>query len=266
MFIAAILFTFGLCFGSFVNALVWRVHEKKDFVKARSQCVHCGHILAAADLVPVFSWLILKGKCSYCGKSISRQYPTVELIGGLMFALSYAFWPVSLNDPGHLVQFIGWLATSIGLLALALYDFKWMLLPNKILYPVLLVAVTTQLVYLIGYSDNKSSFLLNWAFSLLISSGLYFALFIISSGRWIGFGDVRLGLITGTVLHKPALSFLMIFTASLLGLIVIVPSIFAGKKELTSKLPYGPFLILATFICLLFGDRLIDFYTTSFIS
>lgn len=225
-----ILILLGLCLGSFVNALVWRLHENKDFVKGRSQCINCGHVLAARDLVPLFSWLTLGGKCRYCRRKVSVQYPLIELVGAAVFALSYAFWPFDITSSGNLIVFIGWLAVSIGLLALALYDFKWMLLPNKILYPTFFVAAATQLIFLLGYSADPSHYLLSWLFSLMISSGFYFLLFVVSGGRWIGYGDVRLGLITGTVLHQPSLSFLMIFIASVLGLLTILPALLAGKK------------------------------------
>lgn len=89
-----ILILLGLCLGSFVNALVWRLHENKDFVKGRSQCINCGHVLAARDLVPLFSWLTLGGKCRYCRRKVSVQYPLIELVGAAVFALSYAFLAV----------------------------------------------------------------------------------------------------------------------------------------------------------------------------
>src|SRR5579884_1106389 len=127
--VALILGWFGLCLGSFVNALVWRVHEEKDWVKDRSQCPNCGHRLVAADLVPVLSWIALRGRCRYCKKPISAQYPLVELVGGLIFALSYVYWPGGLHTAGAYVLFISWLVTSVGLLALTVYDARWMLLP-----------------------------------------------------------------------------------------------------------------------------------------
>jgi len=256
----------GLCAGSFVNALVWRIHESKDFVRGRSQCTSCGHQLATKDLVPIFSWLSLKGRCRYCRQSISVQYPLVEAIAGLTFVASYLLWPSSLQQTGNLVQLITWLIASVGLLALAVYDLKWMLLPSKILYPTFVVAVLGQVVYLVGYAPDKTSFLINWAASIVVASGLFWLLFTVSRGHWIGYGDVRLGLITGTLLAKPSLSFLMIFIASLLGSLVILPLLVTGKKGLSAKIPYGPFLVLATAICLLFGQSLIDWYKNLFIT
>jgi len=259
---------FGVCLGSFVNALVWRTHKrqagaKKDrglsILNGRSMCPHCRHELAVKDLIPVISWLALRGRCRYCKKPISIQYPIVEAALGLVFVASYVFWPVSLHG-GQIVLLITWLAASVGLLALLLYDLKWMLLPNPILYPTLFVAVAGRLVYLIGYEPDKAHAAAQWISSVAIAAGIFSLLFYASRGRWIGFGDVRLGLITGTLLASPAKSFLMLFLASLLGLAAVMPSMIAGKRHLSGKIPYGPFLIAAAFICLLFSNGPIDWY------
>lgn len=264
MLILLILAVYGLIFGSFINALIWRIKNKKDYVKARSQCPNCGHHLAAKDLVPVLSWLSLRGRCRYCSKPISAQYPLVELAGGLIFVLSYIYWPQPLHG-GQWVLLVTWLAASVGLLALLVYDLKWMLLPSRILYPTFFVAFLGQLVYLICFEDNKLHAAINWALSVLVASGLFWLLFTVSKGRWIGYGDVRLGLITGTLLQTPAKSLLMIFLASILGTAAILPLLAGGRAKLSAKIPYGPFLITASFICLLFGDSLINWYKNLFL-
>ncbi len=263
--IAVYLFILGLCLGSFVNALVWRIHVKKDWVKARSQCPNCAHQLAARDLVPVLSWLWLRGKCRYCKAPILGQYPLVEITGALVLSSSYLLWPYPLSEIDNLVLFVTWLVSSVGLLALLVYDIRWMILPNKIIYPTFFIAAAGQLIYVIGFEPHKFSYLLQWMLSVTIASGIFLVLFLISKGRWIGYGDVRLGLITGTLLHSPILALLMIFLASLLGSVAVLPMLLAGKKSLSEKLPYGPFLIAATFICLIFGDNLISYYKSLFL-
>lgn len=225
----------------------------------RSQCVHCGHELVAKDLVPVFSWLFLRGRCRYCQKSISVQYPLVELTMAAVFALSYAWWPQYLSG-GQWPLFITWLATSVGLLALAVYDIRWMLLPNKILYPTFLVALAGRLGYILFYSSDVAHSFWLLALSLLVTSGIFGLIYVASAGRAIGFGDVRLGLISGTVLADPLQGLLMIFVASVLGTVFVLPALVKGQKSFTSRVPYGPFLILATFIVLLFGPDLINWY------
>lgn len=253
------LLVLGLCFGSFVNALVWRLHAKKDWVKARSQCVHCGHVLKSLDLIPILSWLLLRGRCRYCQKPISAQYPVVESVAALIFVGSYSLWPVSLTD-GQWVLLATWLASSIGLLALAVYDLRWWLLPNKILYPTAIVAAIGRLIYIVGFEPDKLSAGLNWLLGVIIASGIFGLIFIASKGKWIGFGDVRLGLITGTLLATPAKSFLMIFLASILGMVFVLPALMTGRKKLAEKVPFGPFLIAATGILVLYGQKIIDWY------
>ena len=185
---AILLFILGLCAGSFVNAVVWRTRQQSlvtsrkssakkiktsklgtsdsgletknsqfSILRGRSQCPNCHHQLAPRDLIPIFSWLSLKGKCRYCKKPISVQYPLVELAGGLVFKASYLFWPLAFDTSGQWVLFASWLITSIGLLALLVYDYKWMLLPNRILYPTALVAAGGRLVYILGFESDMSS-------------------------------------------------------------------------------------------------------------
>lgn len=258
--VAIALSILGLCLGSFVNALVWRLHKDKDWIKSRSQCVHCGHGLAARDLIPVISWLMLKGRCRYCKKPISRRYPAVELAMAAVFVLSYIYWPSGFSEPGQAILFVSWLASSVGLLALAVYDWHWLLLPNKLIYSTAAVAVLGRLIYILAYTTDKASALLNWAGALAVASGLFALIYMYSRGRLIGFGDVRLGLITGTLLATPINSLLMIFLASLLGTAFALPGLINKKRGLNTKLPYGPFLIVATFIVVLFGPDITSWY------
>lgn len=276
----AVLFLVGLIFGSFVNALVWRLRqqelaEKKtkssiphspfSILSGRSMCPNCHHQLAAEDLIPVLSWVTLKGRCRYCKKPISRQYPAVELAMAVVSVSSYIFWPGNLDSNGDWILFLTWLITSVGLLALLVYDFKWMLLPSKIIYLTLAVAVAGRGAYIISFETNKGHALIQWLLSVVVASGIFWLLFTISSGKWIGYGDVRLGLITGTVLADPLKSILMIFAASLIGTLFMLPALASGKKGLASKLPYGPFLITATWFSLIFGERIINGYKHLFL-
>jgi len=267
--IALVLFWLGLCSGSFVNALVWRLYKQKlgrksnkrlSILNGRSMCVNCKHMLAWYDLIPVISWFFLGGKCRHCKKPISKQYPVVEVVVGLIFAVSYALWPSTIHLNGQWVLFSGWLLASIGLLALAVYDLRWMILPNKIIYPTLAVAVLARVGYISFFDPKPFHAVVLWVLSIVVASGVFFCLFFISKGKWIGYGDVRLGLITGTLLADPAKSLAMLFLASLIGTLVILPALSKGNKNLASKLPYGPFLITATGIMVVFGERILDWY------
>ena len=288
--IAIILIVLGLCLGSFVNALVWRMRQQElraesseprvknitqklgtnnsqlsasknlSIFNGHSMCPNCGHELAPRDLVPVFIWLFLRRRCRYCGLPISWQYPLVEAATAGVFVVSYYYWPGGLVGAGQWLLFITWLATSVGLMALLISDLRYMLLPSKILYPAFIIAAAGRLGYILFFSNNiaHSSELL--ALSLLVASGVFLLLFYVSSGRWIGFGDVRLGLITGILLATPAKSFLMVFLASVLGTLFVLPAVASGRTKMTSRIAYGPFLVVATGIVLLFGQSFITWY------
>ncbi len=249
----------GLCFGSFVNAAVWRIKKKKNLWNDRSQCVHCHHKLAAYDLIPVFSWLSLKGKCRYCKKPISRQYPFVEVAVALFFVGSYLFWPYVLVDTAPWLLFGLWLAAGVMLAILFIYDLKWLLLPDKVTFPLIGVGVLTVAVKLIASQDIAAT-LISTALAVLILSGIYLVVFIWSKGKWIGFGDVKLGLALALLLGDWQLALLALFLANLIGCIVVIPAMAQSKLKRTSHIPFGPFLIAGFLIAGLFGPAIIDWY------
>jgi prepilin signal peptidase PulO-like enzyme (type II secretory pathway) len=280
--IIVLLVVFGLCLGSFVNALVWRLHTQDELaeakpskakkktkaltadelsiVKGRSMCLHCHHPLAAKDLVPVLSWLSLRGKCRYCHKPIPDT-PLSELLVPTLFVLSYLAWPESLNGifPAHIAHFVVWLLVLVGFVALILCDLHWYLLPNRIVYPLIALSGAWA-VYNAITSYDVAHKLLALLGALVVSSGIFYALYQLSSGRWIGGGDVKLGLVIGFMVGSGLHGFLVLFIASLLGTVVALPGLLTGKMQRTSKLPFGPFLIAATVIVVLYGDQLVNNY------
>lgn len=224
-------------------------------------CPRCEHRLAWYDLVPLVSWLSLRARCRYCKKPISIQYPLVELVTAAVFALSYVYWPFSLSDTGSQILLAAWLVSVVGLIIIALYDLRWMLVPLAAVLPSLAVAIVGRAAY-IGLSEPRKLYALGlWALSLVIASGVFWLIYLFSKGKLIGFGDVQIGLITGTLLGHPGKSLLMIFEASLIGTLVALPDIIRGKKGLASRMPYGPFLIIGTFMAMIFGSQIIDWYS-----
>lgn len=264
----------GLCLGSFVNALVWRLHQqssakskkaRKDLsiVNGRSMCPDCKHQLVTADLLPVISWVWLKGKCRYCSKPISWQYPVVEVVTAGLFVISYVFWPEPLRG-GGLFGFAAWLPVLVALVALFVYDLKWMLLPNKITYPLLGFVLSVALVHGVVY-ERTLAYFGGLGLSAFIGGGLFYILFQVSSGKWIGGGDVKLGTVLGFVLADPAQALLMLFTASSLGTIVSLPLLATHRVKASSRIPFGPFLIVASIIVKIFGASIIAWYRRNFL-
>jgi prepilin signal peptidase PulO-like enzyme (type II secretory pathway) len=279
LMIIVALIIFGLCFGSFVNALTWRIHEQAkenekskvnkkylqqlSILHGRSFCPHCKHQLASKDLIPVFSWLSLKGKCRYCSHSIALQYPLVELSVAALFVVSYIFWPVDLHGP-EVAVFIAWLLILTGLIALVVYDLRWYLLPNRIIYPLGVIAVI-QAGVIVSQASSPLSVFYNDLAAVVIGGGIFFAIYQISSGKWIGGGDVRLGLLLGLLAGTAEKSLALIFIASVLGCLVSIPLIALKHLKPSSTIPFGPFLIGASIIVVLFGTHIIHWYQQNFI-
>jgi prepilin signal peptidase PulO-like enzyme (type II secretory pathway) len=252
------LVVFGLIFGSFVNAFVWRLHEKRDWVRERSECPHCHHQLAGKDLIPVVSYLMLKGKCRYCHHKIDDT-PLAELAVPALWVTSYVCWPQPLHGAG-LFAFGFWLVFVVGLVSLALYDFRWFLLPDKVVFPLAgLAAVQVLGAWLLYHGSWRS--VAGSVLGAALISGIFYAIFVVSKGTWIGGGDVKLGVVLGLLAGGPLESMLLLFIASVAGTIFALPSVAAGKASRKVHLPFGPFLILGLIVVRLFGASLINWYT-----
>ena len=226
-------------------------------------CPNCHHTLGATDLIPVISWLALGGKCRYCKKPISWQYPLVELATAGLFVFSYIYWPILITGTG-VVVFGLWLIVLTGLVALSVYDIKYMILPNSIIAFTLVVAVFMQ-VFWQASSVNVAHQALMIVIAALLGSGLFYAIFQLSGGNWIGGGDVKLAVLLGVLVADPAKMLLVIFLASLGGTLFALPMLLAGKSRKKLLIPFGPFLIFATYIAVLFGAEIISWYQRTFL-
>ncbi len=268
MTIVLLVFVLGVVLGSFVNALVWRIHEQASsnqkrhdtrlsILKGHSMCPYCRHRLAAKDLVPVLSWLSLKGRCRYCKKPISSQYPIVELLTGLLLVIGYVWWPAGYDTLG-LVQFGFFAMFTVFFMALAIYDLRWFLLPSRLVYPLVGVA-TANVIITALWQGSFADFWQPLAGATLIY-GIFWGLYQVSKGQWIGGGDVRLAIALGLIAGTPVKALLVIFLASLLGTFASLPILTQGKKALERRIPFGPALLMGCYIVILFGTAMIEWY------
>ncbi len=244
--IGALAFILGLVGGSFVNALVWRLDKNERIALARSKCVHCRHTLAAGDLVPLISFLWLKGRCRYCQKNISWQYPAVELAAGLVF------WVIAQSGLGLDNKI--WLAGLflIGL-AIFIYDLKYTLIPN--------VFITTGLVWaLAGILILEPSRLISGLSAGVVISVFFLILYLVSKGSWIGGGDIKLGFLMGLWLGWPMAVVALLFSY-VIGAIIGLTLIATQKATLKSQIPFGPFLITASVIVYIYGDKILAWFS-----
>ncbi len=262
--------------GSFVNALIWRIHEqessakkrkdsKLSVTKGRSMCPNCKHELTTKDLVPVISWLSLRGKCRYCKKPISAQYPLVEMATATLFVHSYYSNQQFFDAPNYPDElFIIWLAILVGLTALFIYDLRWMFLPDRIVFPLTGLA-SVPVVYEFLFYGLEFEVILSAALGVLVVAGLFYGLFYFSKGRWIGGGDVKFGIVMGLLLG-PLLGYLALMIASILGSVLILSLMALRIVDRKQLIPFGPFLIIGTYIAVLCGQAMIDWYSDKFLA
>jgi leader peptidase (prepilin peptidase)/N-methyltransferase len=239
------IFILGLCIGSFLNCFIYRLEEKKS-LKGRSFCPHCKHILSWQDLFPVFSFLFLGGKCKYCKKKISIQYPLVEIITGILFVLIF--------NPQNILLSIFYCIISCFLIIIFIYDLKHYIIPDKVLFSAIAIVLIYNLIPPYDW-HNILSIILGAA----AASGFFLVIFLISKGEWMGFGDVKLAVLMGLLLGLENV-LLALFLAFFFGAIIGVILMVFKKKGLKSEIPFGPFLITGTFIAMLWGEKIISWY------
>ncbi|MEI7424796.1 MAG: prepilin peptidase [Candidatus Staskawiczbacteria bacterium] len=249
--IGGFVFLTGLCIGSFLNCLIYRLEEEKT-LEGRSFCPHCKHTLSWKDLFPVFSFVFLLGKCRYCKKSISWQYPLVEIATALLFlAIFVANSQYTINNAINIIYLFYIFSV---LIVIFVYDLKHYLIPDKVLFPAILVTFISIFLPTCNIQHVVFSFL-----AVLVGSGFFLLIFLLSKGQAMGFGDVKLAILMGLLLGFPNILvalFLAFFFGAIIGLILL----FLRKKGLKSEIPFGPFLIAGTFIAIFFGNQIIQWY------
>ena len=246
---AALAFLGGLLAGSFVTVVAHRVPRGESIVGPRSRCPGCGAQIAAYDNVPVFSWLLLRGRARCCGAAISSRYPLTELA----LATLYAATVLVLWDEPYQVALGLVLVTT--LLAVTLTDLERRIIPNKILIVASVLAVAIATIGDPGTLPER-------ALAALAAGGILFAAALAYPGG-MGMGDVKLAATMGLFLGRnvaPAI-LLALLAGALFGLATMARHGAAARK---SAIPFGPFLALGGVAGLLVGDEMVDWYLDAF--
>ena len=263
---------FGLIIGSFLNVIIFRLENGEKIINDRSRCLHCKHTLSWLDLIPILSFMFLKGKCRYCHSKISWQYPLVEIATGALFVLIF-------NISAQIEPVLSWqfylsifyyFYISSAFIVIFVYDLKHYIIPDKIIYPAIIITTTFHLFsefittnnFQFPISNFQSIFnsqFLNFLFAAILASGFFYAIIIITKGKGMGGGDVKLAFLMGLLLGWPVI-LLSIFLAFILGSVIGIFLILIGRKRMKSMIPFGPFLIIGTFIGLFWGEEIIKWY------
>ena len=241
----------GLAVGSFLNVCIDRLPRNESIVNPPSHCSVCQHRLAITDLIPVFSYLRLRGRCRYCQASIPRKLLWVELATGLIFAFLY--WHYGLSPALGIMAFYACLFIIISVI-----DLEHGLILNKVVYPSIVVALLLALVPQPWLAERLVDRVANAALGGGIGFGIFFLIAIASRGG-MGWGDVKLAGLIGLATGFP-LVFFPIILGAILGAVVAVALVVAKKRTFKETLPFGPFLALAAMVTLLWGNNILSWY------
>lgn len=237
-------FLFGLVFGSFYNVVGLRVPKGESVVFPPSHCTVCERRLTPVDLIPVLSYLVLKGRCRKCHTRISPMYPFMECITGLLFVHSYVMF-------GFSKELIVALFFASLLVIITVSDVAYMLIPNKIVYPAFFIFIGLRWM----------SPLEPWWYAFIgsaIGFGLLFFIAIVSKGG-IGGGDIKLYAVLGLVLGIWN-TLLSLFLASFIAIIYGVVILMKRKRKRRVPIPFGPAISLGSWLAYLYGDAIIQWY------
>lgn len=249
-----LIFIFGTAIGSFLNVVIDRLPRNESIVKSRSHCEHCRKTLKWPDLIPIVSYLALKGRCRYCHVHIGYYYPIVEALTGLLFILvTVSLLPGMQNSPlPEIQQVLIWLYFFYlvsSLVVIFFTDFKYGIIPFKIV----LYASIASVFYVF-----TTPYFLNHLFSALCVFAFFLLLFFITRGKGLGFGDVVYAFLMGMVLGFPRL-IVGLYVAFLTGAIVSLILVWTGKKKLKGgSIPFGPFLVGGTIVGMFWGQILME--------
>ena len=250
----------GLAFGSFLNVVVHRVPRKESVARPRSRCPSCGHELAASDNIPVFSWLLLGGRCRYCKAPISPRYLVGEILTAALWIIAVLrrdqFVPPG-TTAGEAWQLLAFLPFLWVLVALSLIDLEHKILPNAIVYPSIVVAIPLLAVTAVLGPGIDA-----WVRALLgglAGAGGFFIVALISPAG-MGMGDVKLAGLIGLFLAYVGWGRLVLgfFASFAVGAVVGIALMAAGKAGRKTAIPFGPFMALGAVVSALVGQTLLD--------
>jgi prepilin signal peptidase PulO-like enzyme (type II secretory pathway) len=243
-----LIFAFGTIIGSFLNVVIYRLNTKESILKNRSHCPFCNKRLTWYELIPIISFFIQIGRCRGCRKKISWQYPLVEFFTGIIFLLVF-FFQYSLLGTCFL------LLVSCFLIIIFVYDLKHYLVVDIIIYPAIIISFL--------YCLSEVSMIIDYILASIIAGGFFLAIVLISKGKWMGTGDIKIGVLMGLVLGMPWV-FVALSLAFLFGAFVSIILLAFKKKTLQSEIPFGPFLVFATFVVMFWGEALLNWYLNLF--
>lgn len=247
LIIPLFVFLAGLCVGSFLNVCIYRLPEGGSIAYPPSNCPACGSRLHAVDLIPVLSYLLLRGRCRYCGGKISAQYPFIELTVGVLFLAAYLKYGLTLTTLRIFVLFAVITAATV-------IDWRYRIIPDKLNLAGFILGAALLFESREVLSANIIGF--------LAGGGILYLVALVSKGG-MGGGDIKLSAVMGLLLGWRYL-LLALFLANAAGALAGILLVLFKIKKMKEALPFGPYLAFGSVIAALAGDRLVSWYLQLF--
>lgn len=253
-----IVFITGLSIGSFLNVVIFRLETEDKIVNSRSKCLACGHQLASKDLVPLLSFIFLRAKCRYCNSKISWQYPLVEFSTAILLSILFLQYVSSggINLLGFM-SFFFLVFVFFALVVIFVFDLKYYIIPDQVVYSAIASAFIWNLTS--GYLSADFGVFYDNLFAAFLAGGFFFSIVLITKGKGMGGGDIKLGFLMGLILGVQNV-ILAVFIAFLSGALFGIVMMVLGKKGMKSMLPFGPFLIFGLLASYFYAEEIFDWY------
>lgn len=247
---------FGAIIGSFLNVLILRLPLQRSMT-GRSACPGCGHTLSPLDLVPIASFLLLRGRCRYCDQPISVRYALIEAVTAISFALIVAVWFSA--GGGSMWQLGFWFVVLVVCVVTFVIDLEHYLILDVVTGWGSIVALAFLIADAVSSGQSVGALLLARLWGAVFGFAAFWLLWRLSRGRLLGFGDVKFTIFIGVVLGFPLVVPALLF-AFWLGALYALPLLIIKRKSLQSKLPFGTFLVPALLLAAVVGERVIRWY------
>jgi len=261
LLLSLLLFALGAIIGSFLNVVIYRTVKGESWVAGRSKCESCHRQLRWFENIPLVSYILLQGRCRSCQKTISMTHPVLEFLTGALFVWwlwgSSLFFRITIH-PFQYVQPLFWLCVGILLLIIFFADLLYFIIPDEVVLSLAGLTLLYRLALVLSGVMQTRDFLLTLAGTAMVTT-FFFSLWYFTKGKGMGFGDVKFAVPFGLLLGWPNV-LVGLLLAFIFGGIFGIGLVLSRKKTLSQAVPFGPFLVVSTFVTLVLGSSIWTWY------
>lgn len=245
MMIDCMIFIAGTIIGSFLNVCIYRIPREESIVYPPSHCTKCKNKIKIYDLIPIISYIILRGRCRYCRSKISIRYPLIEFLAGLIFVMLFNMYGLSLT-------FIRYAAFISILIVVALIDYD----TTNVYFSTILIGIIFSAIFICTYIYIGVP-VKDYIYGGILGGGILFLIWLLTHGN-MGLGDVEICFVCG-LFFGIELTLLMILLAFIIGSLCASILVLSGRKSRKDYIAFGPYILMSSIICSVFGESIFNF-------